>query len=156
MGREIHLLLTLLDRWLTGEGRLRPSLGRVMAFASLALAVLHHVEASLWAAVYIGLGVFADWDTAVYFSIVTMTSVGYGDVVLSGDWRLLAAFQAMDGMLLFGISTAFLFAVLQQCRRLADHRSTEPCPGHAGTQLEGLSCSNRILRNGSPKNSQFV
>ena len=47
----IHLLLTLLDRWLTGEGRLRPSLGRVMAFASLALAVLHHVEASLWAAV---------------------------------------------------------------------------------------------------------
>jgi voltage-gated potassium channel Kch len=118
----IHLLLTLLDRWLTGEGRLRPSLGRVMVFASLALAVLHHVEASLWAAVYIGLGVFADWDTAVYFSIVTMTSVGYGDVVLSGDWRLLAAFQAMDGLLLFGISTAFLFAVLQQCWRSARGR----------------------------------
>jgi len=114
----IHLLLTLLDRWLTGEGRLRPSLGRVMVFASLGLVVLHHVEAALWAAVYIGLGVLADWDTAIYFSIVTMTSVGYGDVLLSGDWRLLAAFQAMDGMLLFGISTAFLFAVLQQCWRL--------------------------------------
>ena len=80
----IRLLLTLLDRWLTGEGRLRPSLGRVMVFASLALAVLHHVEAALWAAVYIGLGVLADWDTAVYFSIVTMTSVGYGDVTFIG------------------------------------------------------------------------
>jgi hypothetical protein len=113
----ISLLLTLLDRWFTGEGGLRPSLGRVMVFASLALAVLHHVEAALWAAVYIGLGVLADWDTAVYFSIVTMTSVGYGDVLLSGDWRLLAAFQAMNGMLLFGLSTAFLFTVLQQCWR---------------------------------------
>ena len=73
----------------------------------------------MWAAVYIRLGVLADWDTAVYFSIVTMTSVGYGDVLLSGDWRLLAAFQAMNGMLLFGLSTAFLFAVLQQCWRSA-------------------------------------
>jgi hypothetical protein len=113
----ISLLLTRLDRWFTGEGGLRPSLGRVMVFASLALAVLHHVEAALWAAVYIRLGVLADWDTAVYFSIVTMTSVGYGDVLLSGDWRLLAAFQAMNGMLLFGLSTAFLFTVLQQCWR---------------------------------------
>jgi hypothetical protein len=113
----IHLLLTLLDRWFAGEGRLQLGLGRVMVFASLGLVVLHHVEAALWAAVYIGLGVFADWDTAIYFSIVTMTSVGYGDVVLSGDWRLLAAFQAMNGMLLFGLSTAFLFAVLQQCWR---------------------------------------
>jgi len=94
----ICLLLILLDRWFTGEGRLRPSLGRVMVFASLALVVLHHVEAAVWATVYIGLGVLADWDTAIYFSIVTMTSVGYGDVVLSGDWRLLAAFQAMNGI----------------------------------------------------------
>src|SRR5512134_1141270 len=65
------------------------------------------------------LGVLADWNTAVYFSIVTMTSVGYGDVILSGDWRLLAAFQAMNGMLLFGLTTAFLFTVLQQCWRSA-------------------------------------
>ena len=86
-----------------------------MVFASLALAVLHHVEAACWAIVYVGLDVLPDWDTAVYFSIVTMTSVGYGDVTLSGDWRLLAALQAMNGMLLFGLSTAFLFAILQHC-----------------------------------------
>jgi len=111
----IRLLLTLLKRWLAGGGRRPPSLGRVMVFASLALAVLHHVEAACWAIVYVGLDVLPDWDTAVYFSIVTMTSVGYGDVTLSGDWRLLAALQAMNGMLLFGLSTAFLFAILQHC-----------------------------------------
>jgi len=43
-----------------------------------------------------------------------MTTVGYGDVILSGGWRLLAAFQAMTGRLVFGLSAAFLFAILQQ------------------------------------------
>jgi voltage-gated potassium channel len=71
------------------------------------------LKAALWAAVYLGLGVLADWDTGIYFSIVTMTTVGYGDVILSGDWRLLAAFQAMTGMFVFGLNAAFLFAILQ-------------------------------------------
>ncbi len=109
-----RLLLALLDRIFPAEGHLRPGLGRVMIVASLAIAILHHAEAALWAAVYIRLGILTDWDTAVYFSIVTMTTVGYGDVTLSGDWRVLAAFQAMNGMLLSGLSTAFLFAILQQ------------------------------------------
>jgi hypothetical protein len=108
-----RMLLMWLDRRFPGEGRPQPGVGRIMVVASLAMALLHHVEAALWAAVYLGLGVLADWDTAIYFSIVTMTTVGYGDVILSGDWRLLAAFQAMTGMLVFGLSAAFLFAILQ-------------------------------------------
>jgi hypothetical protein len=108
-----RILLIELDRWFPREGRSQPGLGRIMVVASLAMALLHHLEAAVWAAVHLGLGVLADWDTGIYFSIVTMTTVGYGDVILSGDWRLLAAFQAMTGMLVFGLSAAFLFAILQ-------------------------------------------
>jgi voltage-gated potassium channel len=108
-----RMVLTWLDRWYAGEGRPQPGIGRIMIFASLAMAILHHLEAALWAAVYIRLGILDEWDTAVYFSIVTMTTVGYGDVTLTGDWRLLAALQGMNGMLLSGLSAAFLFAILQ-------------------------------------------
>ena len=113
-----RMLLMWLDRRFPGEGRPQPGLGRIMVFATLAMARLHHLEGCLVGGclsgvVYLGLDVLADWDTAIYFSIVTMTTVGYGDVILSGDWRLLAAFQAMTGMLVFGLSAAFLFAILQ-------------------------------------------
>jgi voltage-gated potassium channel len=108
-----RMVLTWLDRWYAGEGRPQPGIGRIMIFASLMMAILHHLEAALWATVYIGLGILDEWDTAVYFSIVTMTTVGYGDVTLTGDWRLLAALQGMNGMLLSGLSAAFLFAILQ-------------------------------------------
>jgi hypothetical protein len=99
------------DRRFPGEGRPPPVPGRILIVASLAMALLHHVEATVWAAVYLGLDALADWDSAIYFPIVTMTTVGYGDVILSGGWRLLAAFQALTGRLVFGLSAAFLFAV---------------------------------------------
>jgi voltage-gated potassium channel len=72
-----RMLLMWLDRRFPGEGRPQPGLGRIMVVASLAMALLHHVEAALWAAVYLGLGVLADWGTGIYFSIVSMTTVGY-------------------------------------------------------------------------------
>ena len=107
------MVLTWLDRRYAGDRRPQPGIGRIMIFASLTMAILHHLEAALWASVYIGLGILDEWDTAVYFSFVTMTTVGYGDVTLTGDWRLLAALQGMNGMLLSGLSAAFLFAILQ-------------------------------------------
>jgi len=62
------MLLIWLDRWFAGEGHPQPGLGRIMVFASLAMAILHHLEAALWAAVYIGLGILVEWDSAVYVS----------------------------------------------------------------------------------------
>jgi hypothetical protein len=79
-----RMMLTWLDRWYAGDGRPQPGIGRIMIFASLMMAILHHLEAALWATVYIGLGILDEWDTAVYFSFVTMTTVGYGDVTLTG------------------------------------------------------------------------
>lgn len=72
---------------------------------------LHVVEAWAWAIVYIGLGEFSDLTRALYFSIVTSTTLGYGDIVLSEQWQLLSTFEAMGGLILFSTTTAFLLGV---------------------------------------------
>ena len=81
------------------------------------LLVLHVIQVVCWAIVYIKLADSPDISTfqdAVYFSMVTYTTLGYGDVTLTGDWRLLSGIQSMNGILLFGWSTALLFAVVQR------------------------------------------
>jgi hypothetical protein len=72
---------------------------------------IHTIEAWAWAYVYMYLGEFADFEQALYFSVVTSTTLGYGDITLSPEWQLLSTFEAMGGLLLFGVSTAFLIAV---------------------------------------------
>jgi hypothetical protein len=71
------------------------------------------VQVAFWALLYIALGAFEDFETAVYFSGVTFTSLGYGDVVLSGRMRLLAPLQAANGLMMFGITTAVFIAAVQ-------------------------------------------
>lgn len=90
----------------------------VSRFLALGIAVLvlvgvHFLEAFLWAFVYLRIGEFDDIDTALYFSVVTTTTLGYGDITLNPAWRVLASVQAVGGLILFGASTAFLFEVLQ-------------------------------------------
>lgn len=72
---------------------------------------LHIAEALAWAVVYVELGEFSDLSHALYFSIVTSTTLGYGDVVLSEQWQLLSTFEAIGGLILFGTTTAFLLGV---------------------------------------------
>lgn len=86
------------------------------------LFVLHTLEVWLWAAVYWRLTDLPDFETALYFSTVSFTTLGYGDVVLDANWRFLSALQATNGILLFGWSTAFLFAVV---RRVWDAEMSE-------------------------------
>jgi hypothetical protein len=64
-----------------------------------------------WAALYIALGLFDGLEPALYFSIASFTTVGYGDVVLEPGWRLLAGMTATHGLLTFGLFTAFLVEV---------------------------------------------
>ncbi|MCX5581039.1 potassium channel family protein [Kaistia terrae] len=71
------------------------------------------VQIAFWALLYIALGAFENFETAWYFSGVTFTSLGYGDVVLSGRMRLLAPMQAANGLMMFGISTAIFIAAVQ-------------------------------------------
>lgn len=77
------------------------------------IVAAHTLQVWLWAAALIGVETFADWNTALYFAIATYTTLGYGDIILSPDLRIFAAFAAVTGMLAFGVSTAFLIAVMR-------------------------------------------
>src|ERR1700677_363736 len=74
--------------------------------------VAHLIEMALWAAVFVMCGEFSDFATAYYHSAVNYTSLGYGDIIMSPRWKLLGPLETADGMLLFGVSTAMIFAVI--------------------------------------------
>jgi len=68
----------------------------------------------LWAVLFEICGEFRDFGTAYYHSMVNYTSLGYGDVIMSPSWKLLGPLETANGMLLFGVSTAMIFAVIQR------------------------------------------
>jgi hypothetical protein len=75
------------------------------------------IEVLLWASLYLYhplIGELPNLETALYFSMVTFTSVGYGDVVIKGSWRVLASLQAANGMIVFGWTTALIFYYIQR------------------------------------------
>jgi voltage-gated potassium channel len=90
--------------------------GTMLLFGTSVIVIIgiHTIEAWGWAPVYMSLGEFTDLETALYFSVVTSTTLGYGDVVLSDSWRLLGTFEAMGGLILFGASTAFLLGLMRK------------------------------------------
>ena len=77
-----------------------------------ALLVVHVIGIAAWAIFYWRSGSMPDLESAVYFSGVTYTSVGYGDLVLVRPWRLLAPIEALTGLLMGGLSTGFFFALV--------------------------------------------
>ena len=99
-------------------GPLRPWRAlKLLGLTALFLLALQMVEVVLWAVTYLMIPQVGDLKTfeqAVYFSTVTFTTLGYGDLTLTGHWRLLSGMEAMNGILLIGWSTALLFAVVQR------------------------------------------
>ena len=73
---------------------------------------LHLVQTGLWALFYYAQGLFSDIETSLYFSMVSFATIGYGDVLLPSRWRLLGVVEGFAGVILVGISTAFIFAVV--------------------------------------------
>ena len=76
------------------------------------IILLHLIEITVWALYYLWQGAMPDLQSALYFSAVTYTTTGYGDLVLPKEWRLLGAVEALTGILMCGWSTGFFFAVL--------------------------------------------
>ena len=70
----------------------------------------------IWAVAFLGLDLFETTEEAVYFSIVTFTTLGFGDVLLSREWQLLSGMASINGLLMIGIQTAALIEVLRQVR----------------------------------------
>lgn len=86
----------------------------LLSFAALGLFASHVAQIWIWAAVYMVIGEFDSLEPALYFSTATFTTLGFGDVLVSVEWRLMASCEAAAGLLLFGLSTAFLFEVLRE------------------------------------------
>jgi hypothetical protein len=84
-----------------------------IAAVGLLLAVLHGIEVAIWAVAFLWLGAFGSLPDAMFYSVDSMTTRGASGLVLPRHWRMMGALEAADGMLLFGISTAFVFAVMQ-------------------------------------------
>lgn len=86
--------------------------------------VLHLVQIGVWALVYSWVRALPDVTSSFYFSAVTYTTTGYGDVVLPEDWRILGGVEALTGILMCGLSTGLFFAVFTKVFGI--HRENPP------------------------------
>ncbi len=84
----------------------------IVAGVVLVALAAHLVEIAVWAVAFVLCGEFPDYAAAFYHSAVNYTTLGYGDVIMSASWRLLGPLEAADGSLMFGVSTAMIFAVI--------------------------------------------
>jgi hypothetical protein len=78
------------------------------------IILLHVTEITVWAMAYAWMGAMPDVASALYFSAVTYTTTGYGDLVLPQQWRLVGGVEALTGILMCGWSTGFFFAVVSR------------------------------------------
>ena len=83
----------------------------VMLAMSFAFAA-HLIEIAVWAVLFVICGEFREFGFAYYHSAVNYTTLGYGDVIMTPSWKLLGPLEAADGALMFGVSTAMIFAVI--------------------------------------------
>lgn len=87
---------------------------RLFVFVAAWMVLLHLAEIAAWGGLYLWKGAMPDLASALYFSAVTYTTTGYGDLVLAETWRLLGAVEALTGILMCGWSTGFFFAVVNR------------------------------------------
>jgi hypothetical protein len=86
----------------------------VMGTTTVYATTLHAFEASIWAGSYRVLGAVPDFKSAMLYSINAITSYGHENLLLQPRWQLLGAIEALNGCLLFGLTTAFLFGMIQK------------------------------------------
>ncbi|MBS7698392.1 MULTISPECIES: hypothetical protein [unclassified Chelatococcus] len=107
-----------IDRSLRHGAPWRPRVTFVVVVGSTVLAatILHAIAAMVWAGAYLWLGALPDARSAMLYSIGAMTTFGHANIQLAGAWQMLGALEALNGMLLFGLTTAFLYATIQNVR----------------------------------------
>jgi hypothetical protein len=86
----------------------------VLGVTALSVTILHAIEGSIWAGTYRLLGALPDTKSAMLYSLNAMTSYGHASLTLAPRWQMMGALEALNGTILFGLTTAFLFTVMQK------------------------------------------
>ena len=107
--RVVRALSRSMDR-----RRMVPRFALVMGVSVLLMTTLHGIEGAAWAATYVFVGAVPDVQSAMLYSLNAMTTYGHESVSLAPHWQMMGALEALNGMLLFGLTTAFLFAMIQE------------------------------------------
>ncbi len=109
--------LTRIGRWLSDSASfLKTSFIMVIVVLWTLLGIT--VSTWIWAVLFKVIGALATLDEAIYFATVTFTTLGYGDITLTTEWRLLSSLAAVNGLIIFGLNTAFLVQFVEKTRGL--------------------------------------
>jgi Ion channel len=129
---SVTMIAVPIARAAARRGPSRPLLylAGVMIATSLVLMAAHILEVFVWSVAYAIVNAAPDDANLVYFAFVNYTTLGYGDVTPLAKWRLLGPMTAMNGVLMFGWSTALLFEVL--IKTIGQHAALTSEAGHSG------------------------
>lgn len=98
----------------------------ILILTFFTFTLVHVIHSLIWALAFYAIPFinvdFTDFTEALYFSIVTFTTLGYGDITLNSDWKLLSGFEAINGIMLIGWTTANLFTLLQTIFKQPDKK----------------------------------
>ncbi|MEO0574918.1 MAG: ion channel [Pseudomonadota bacterium] len=119
----VSMAVAVLNRFGERLVKYHPLIRNTAVLSTLTLWLMAAISVGLWlwALLFYQLGEFESMETAIYFATVSATTLGYGDLLLSETWQLLSGFLAANGLVLFSLTTAFLFDVL---RRIDDDELT--------------------------------
>ena len=133
----LEVLLVRSGRWIARPPH-RPKLIAVLCVAVFWSFSTVIVGVWIWALAFHGLGIFATLEASVYFSLVAFTTLGFGDVLLPDEWRLLSGMSGANGLLIFGLMTAMLVEVLRFARLEQEAEEDETPPSHPDHVAEQL------------------
>jgi hypothetical protein len=97
-----------------GKGHFVYVFGLVMGLTTIWATVLHALEAGMWAAAYRLLGALPDGKLAMLYSLSAITTYGHSELFLAPHWRLMGALEALNGIILIGLTTAFMYGTIQR------------------------------------------
>jgi Ion channel len=117
MGIQIVAVVLMVRYVMSRTGKDAPEAGfatdtRMISVVLLVLFAGHLIQFAVWAGLFVSLGEFESFNTAFYHSTVNFSSLGYGDIVMGEEWRLLGALEACNGVLMFGLSGGTILAVM--------------------------------------------
>ena len=101
----------------------------VLSTVMLVTLLGNFVQMAVWALLFLVLGEFDDFHTALYHSGVNFATLGYGDIVMSERWRTLGPLEAANGILMFGVSTSVMTAAVIDVVKANVARRAQPGPG---------------------------